>query len=73
MLHPQNSVPATLMPNEKSATTSSVPINSNFSATPTSVQVPVRNEFPPQMVPPVMQTHSNNQSGVFVGKLINFN
>lgn len=68
MLHPQNPVPAVLLPSEKSAT-GPVPINSNFTATPAPVQQPVRNDFP-QMVPPVMQQHASNQgSGVFAGKL----
>lgn len=65
MLHPQNPVPTVLLPNEK-PTPVSVPINNNFTATPTPVQPPIRNDYP-QMVPPVLQTHVNNQSGVFAG------
>lgn len=66
MLHPQNPVPAVLLPSEKN-TAGAVPISSNFAAAPTPVQPPVRNDFP-QMVPPVMQPHSSNQSGVFAGE-----
>ncbi|RZC38114.1 cleavage stimulation factor subunit 2 tau variant [Asbolus verrucosus] len=63
LLHPQNQVPSTLAPKEKS-TAGPVPINNNFSASPAPVQPP-RSEFQP--VPaPVM--HSNNQNPVFSGQ-----
>lgn len=71
MLHPQNVVPPVVLPNEKTTVTS-VPINSNFTVQSTPVQAPpvARNDFP-QMVPPVMQTHVNNQAAVFAGECIN--
>lgn len=65
LLHPQNSVPPVLTPSDKPAI-GPVPINNNFNVPPTPVQPPVRNDFPPQMVPPVVM--QNNQPPVFTGQ-----
>lgn len=56
LLHPQNQVPSTLMPNDKSSTPQ-VPINSNFTQVPTPVQPP-RQDFQPVPAPII---HQNNQ------------
>lgn len=63
MLHPQNPVPITLMPNDKPLS-GSAPIN-NFGS---SVPTPARSEFPPPVQPtqpPLILT--NNQPPVFSG------
>jgi hypothetical protein len=65
LLHPQNQVPSTLTPKEKS-TSGPVPINNNFSSNPTPVQAP-RTEFQP--VPaPVMHNNRDRDNPVFSGK-----
>lgn len=64
MLHPQNQVPSTLLPNEKGLA-AQIPINSNFTSNPTPVQAPIRSEFQP--VPAPNSLHQNNQP-VFTGQ-----
>jgi cleavage stimulation factor subunit 2 len=65
LLHPQNQVPSTLTPKEKS-TSGPVPINNNFSSNPTPVQAP-RTEFQP--VPaPVMHNNRDRDNPVFSGQ-----
>lgn len=63
MLHPQNPVPVTLMPNDKPLT-GSAPIN-NFGS---NVPPVTRAEFPPPVQPtPAPLIHTNNQPPVFSG------
>ncbi|XP_063906482.1 cleavage stimulation factor subunit 2 isoform X2 [Zophobas morio] len=62
LLHPQNQVPGTLAPKEKSSA-GPIPINNNFATNPAPVQPP--REFQP--VPaPVM--HGSSQNSVFSGQ-----